>query len=412
MSLRFVRRAYVATALAGSVSMFLLVPVASAAYSGTNGNIAFSSTRNSNIALYQVDPNDPVGTAPEDQAATSQLSLGGADVEPFYSPDGETAYFSSDRDNAGFWVIYSLPAGTPESASNPAEELSQVSGSESHNDYAPSVAKDDETIVFNRDNQSIDTLYASAGPSSVCPLYTPPNGLAAAGTSDGAGSRVVFNPLNPSELIYVDGLGDLHLLSGITFPAGGNPCASNQTGALTDTNLSTAAFATGSTYATGDDANPDWSPNGQEVVFNSTRGGGNTLFIINLTTDPVTGYPVWPTFAAPNQVISTEPVFSPSGTELAFVQAGKGSNVYNQMLIQEINGQWQGNGSSVNLSMETGSGVTFNSEPDWQPVPPTGGQVPESPYVPALPVIAVLVCAAVVVWRPSSARRRDPNLKG
>ncbi len=183
---RVARRASALTVLLGIVSVFWVIPIADAAYPGANGDIAFSSTRNSNIALYQVDPSDPnLGSPAGDQSATSELTLGGADVEPFYTPDGKTVYFSSDRDAANVWVIYSVPQG---------------------------------------------------------------------------------------------------------------------------------AFPSGSKYATGDDANPDWSPNGQQVVFNSTRGGGDTLFIIDLTTTPPTGYPIWSQLAAPNQTISTEPVFSPDGT--------------------------------------------------------------------------------------------------
>lgn len=378
------------------------LPLAYGAYPGTNGDIAFSSTRNSNIAIYQVNPGDQnLGTSAGDGAATSQLTLGGGDVEPFYSRDGRTVYFSSDRDDNGDWVIYSVPQGTPESASAPATELSAVSGTEVHNDYSPSVAPDGETVVFNRDNTSIDTLWAPTGPSSVCTLDAPASGLAAAGTSDGSGSRTVFDPADPSKLVFVSANGHIHLLSGITFPGGTNPC--NETG-LTDTDLSAAAFPSTSQYATGADANPDWSPNGEQIIFNSTRGGGNTLFIIDLSSGTPTGDPLWPALAAPNQTISTEPVFSPDGTQVAFVNSRKGSSIYDEMLVQETNGQWQGNNAAVNLTAQMSGGVSFDSEPDWQPVPQTSpppttttspgqGQVPESPAVPLLPVAGVGITA-------------------
>ena len=157
-------RASAAAVLAAAVSTLGVVPVAQAAYPGTNGDIAFSSTRNSNIAIYEVDPAAPgIGTASGDTAATTELTLGAGDVEPFYSPDGNTVYFSSDRDAAGDYAIFSVPANDPESATSPATELSAVSGDESHNDYSPSVAPDDETVVFNRDNTAIDTLWAPTG---------------------------------------------------------------------------------------------------------------------------------------------------------------------------------------------------------------------------------------------------------
>ena len=152
-------RASAASVLAAAVATLWVVPVAEAAYPGTNGDVAFSSTRNNNIAIYQVNLADPgIGTSSGDASATSELTLGAGDVEPFYSPNGATVYFSSDRDTAGDWAIFSIPANDPESASNPATELSAIPGEEAHNDYSPSVAPDGETVVFNRDNTSIDTL--------------------------------------------------------------------------------------------------------------------------------------------------------------------------------------------------------------------------------------------------------------
>jgi hypothetical protein len=433
--LRFVSRVSMATLLAGGAGLFLVVPAAEAAYPGANGHIAFSSTRDDNVAIYQVDPNrrgqgysnmgqllrltnggavratvpvelrsrkskghpenkmghaPPKISHPKTKGASSgypgptasQLTEGGADVEPFYSPDGKTVYFSSDRDDAGFWAIYSIAANQPESHRHSASELSAVPGQEADNDYAPSVAPDDSTVVFNRDDSEIATLWAPAGPSSVCTLYTPPEGLAPA-EADGSASRAVFDPVDPSKLVFVGADGDLHLLSGIKFTAGTNPC--NETG-LTDTNLSTEVFPAGSRYAVGRDANPDWSPNGQQIVFNSTRGGGDTLFVIDLTTATPTGYPIWPSLAARGKVQSTEPVFSPDGTELSFVQPQRGTRIFDEMLVKAENGSWQGDSSAENLTEGYRGGVGFDSEPDWQPVlgsaPGSPGSPPGSPGSP------------------------------
>jgi Tol biopolymer transport system component len=383
--------------------MLWLVPAAEAAYPASNGDIAFSSTRDGNIAIYQVNPTDPdLGTPAGDQSATSELTLGGADVEPFYSPDGKTVYFSSDRDAANEWVIYSVAQASPESSTAPATELSAFPGQEVNNDYSPSAAPDNSTVVFNRDNTSIDTLWAPAGPTSVCTLYTPPEGLAAAGSSDGSGSRVVFDPADPSELVFVGADGHIHLLSGIKFTPGSNPC--NETG-LTDVDLSAEAFPAGSKYATGDDAYPDWSPNGQQIVFSSTRGGGDTLFIIDLTTTTPTSYPIWSGLAAPNEAVSTQPVFSPDGTEIAFAQPRKGTQIYDEMLAKQVNGVWQGDGSATDISEQLSNGISFDSEPDWQPAgnPPV---LPESPYAVALPGAALLACGSLFGLRYRRARRR------
>jgi Tol biopolymer transport system component len=396
MFLRVAGKASAAAVLTAAVGAFAVVPVADAAFPGTNGDIAFSSTRDNNIAIYQVNPNAAgIGTSSGDASATSQLTLGAGDVEPFYSPNGQTVVFSSDRDNAGEWVVYSVPQATPESTTNPATELSAVSGDETHNDYSPTFAPDGDTVVFNRDNTSIDTLWAPTGPGSLCTLYTPTEGLLPNNSSDGSGSRVVFDPVDPSKAIFVGADGDLHLLSGIHFTAGSNPCSQQAT--ITDTNVSTAAFPAGSQYATGVDAFPDWSPNGQEVVFNSSRGGGDTLFIINNPTSATpTGGPVVPAQAnSGSTMISTEPAFSPDGTQIAFVQSKKGSTVYSEMLLPESGGTWE-SGSMTNVSAQASSGISFDSEPDWQPIPQPGSSVPESRYVAVLPVAAVLAAGAAL----------------
>ncbi len=407
MVLRALGRASAASVLATAVATLWVVPVAEAAYPGTNGDVAFSSTRNNNIAIYQVDLADPgIGTAAGDASATSELTLGAGDVEPFYSPNGATVYFSSDRDAAGEWAIFSIPANDPESAGNPATELSAVPGQETHNDYSPSVAPDGGTVVFNRDNKTIDTLWAPSGVSTVCTLYTPAVGLLPDNSSDGSGSRVVIDPVDPTKAIYAGADGDLHLLSGIRFTPGSNPC--NQQSTITDTNISAQAFPVGSQYATGVDAFPDWSPDGQNVVFNSTRGGGDTLFVINDPTGAApTGYPVIPTQATgSSSAISSEPVFSPDGTEIAFVQSRKGSTVYSEMLIPETNGTWQAS-DMEDLSAQDTTGISFDSEPDWQPiVSPGNGQVPESPYLPALPAAALLSVGSLLVAGSWRSRRR------
>jgi Tol biopolymer transport system component len=328
--------------------------------------------------------------------------LGPGDVEPFYSPDGQTVYFSSDRDYAQYWVIYSAPQGARESTANPVTELSAVSGDEDHNDYAPSVAPDGHTVVFNRDNRYVDTLWAPAGPSSVCTLYTPPDGLATAAI-DGSGSRVVFNPVDPSEFVYVSGDNDLHLVTGVPFQAGSNPC--DQQATLTDINLSAEAFLPGSQYATGDDANPDWSPNGQSIVFDSTRGGGDTLFFMNMTATPPTAYPLWPSSSPARETLSTEPVFSPSGDAIAFVEANRGTKIYDQTLVSGVDGQWQASGAPTDLSLQTCNASSFDSDPAWQPIPEVPPVLPEFPYPAALPGAALLVGGVWFALRAKRARR-------
>jgi hypothetical protein len=172
-------------------------------------------------------------------------------------------------------------------------------------------------VVFNRDNQSIDSVHVSDGASSVCDLYNPPGGLAAASADNGAASRIVFDPADPTKLVYVSGNNQIHLLTGLVVPNAGQTCP---TEAPSDTDLST--MATGSTLGpTQADANPDWSPDGTKIVFDSTRSGGHSLwYFANPTSVSPTVTALWPALAGSTTSTDAQPVFSPDGTHLAFTQ--------------------------------------------------------------------------------------------
>ena len=417
---RRIERAMIATGLAALPigAAIATAPAADAAFTGTNGPIAFVSTRSDGSTfggIFQVNSQaSGLGTASGDQAATSGLTDGGAgngiDAEPFYSPGGGTVFFSSNRDTAGHWVIYDISSSSPEPPGS-STELSQVSGSESNDDYAPSVANDGRTVVFNHDDSSLDTLDSGAANpvSTVCTLYTPSVGLAAVGT-DGGASRPLFNPVNPTQLLYVGGDNHLHLVTGLPAPSATsptNPCGAvaGQSG-VTDTDLSAAAIdSLTSTTDTGtyQDENPDWSPDGTKIVFDSTRGGTNhTLWqMTNVTSGTPTVTPLWA-----NQVgtsgsrkSATQPVYSPDGNYVAFVQPGQGVNTWTGMIVGV--GQLLSNAQDVSQSTQ-GNGIV-NDQPDWGPSQPSTG-TPEVPLTVLLPGTAlVLGGLALLVER----RRRN-----
>src|SRR5450755_278512 len=79
---------------------------AAAAFTGTNGDVGFVTTRNNNVNILQVNPTGSgVGTSAGDLANTTPLTNGSVDAEPFYSPDGTQVVFSSNRN--GKWAIFS-----------------------------------------------------------------------------------------------------------------------------------------------------------------------------------------------------------------------------------------------------------------------------------------------------------------
>ena len=394
-------------------------PAADAAFSGTNGPIAFVSTRangGSFGGIFTVNSQaSGLGNASGDQSATSGLTNGGSgngiDAEPFFAPGGSEVFFSSNRDAAGVWAIYDISPSSPEPPGSPTE-LSQVSGSETNDDYAPSVASDGRTVVFNRNGTSLDTLDAGAAnpASTVCTLYTPAAGLAAVNT-DGGTSRALFNPVDPTQLLYVGGDGHLHLLTGLPAPSASsptNPCGAvaNQAG-VTDTDLSAKAIdsLTSATDTTGtyQDENADWSPDGTKIVFDSTRGGTNhTLWeMTNITSGTTTVTPLWPNqvgAAGGTHKSATEPVFSPDGDYVAFVEPGQGVNTWTGMLV----GMGQGLSNAEDVSLSTQGNGIVNDQPDWGATQPSTG-TPEVPLPLMLPGAALLLGSVAVLYE----RRRQ-----
>jgi Tol biopolymer transport system component len=371
-----------AAVMAVALGVVLTVPVvAGAAFPGTDGVIAFVTTRNNAVAIDQVNPNGSgLGTSSGDLANTTGLTQGSVDAEPFYSPDGTEVVFSSNR--TGRWAIYEI-GQTDTDESTPAAEISQINGTESHDDYGPSFSDDGNSVVFNRDNLSIYSVFLPSGVSSACDLYDPPGGLAAASGDNGAASRIVFDPADPTKLVYVAGNNHIHLLSGVVVPTAAHPCPAEPS--LTDVDLS--ATATGGTPlgASQADANPDWSPDGTKIIFDSTRAGGHSLWYF---TNPTSGSPtvaaLWPGLAG-STTSDTQPVFSPDGTHIAYTQPV----VHNGTQVIDYEDTF-GAPQSMETDLTLGAGSSANSQPDWQPLAP-GPNLPEAPTVLLLPGAALTV---------------------
>lgn len=369
-----------AAIVAGAASLLAGVaitaaPPAGATFPGGNGKVAFVTTRAGGgaPAIFQVDPDAPaVGTPAGNVAATTQLTgASNVDAEPFYSPDGATVLFSSNR--SGRFAIYSLPANSsPDVATqtDSAALLSQALPADAHDDFAPSMSPDGHTVVFNRDNAGLWTLDLSAPDPAATAQLLYATGLATASSDNGAGSRPVFDPTDPSRLLYVGADNHIHLLSGIGSPS------------LSTTDLSAATGIT----ANAADANPDWKPDGSQVVFDSTRLGGRKLFTLDPTAtlaSPIAAVALWPSWSRSD----TQPVYSPDGLRIAYTEAVAGSSV----LTNNVVSVGAPASTAINVS-SVPAGTPQNSQPSWAPgddgPPPV---VPEAPLAVLLPGAALLV---------------------
>jgi Tol biopolymer transport system component len=361
---------------------------AGAAFPGSNGVVAFVTTRGNNVTIQQVNPNGSgIGTPAGDLANTTALTGGSIDAEPYYSPDGTQVVFSSNR--SGRWAIYDITQ-TDTNESTPATEISQVSGQEAHDDYGPSYSDDGGIVVFNRDNLHIYSVVTATGPSSACDLYDPAGGLASAAT-DGSVSRIVFDPADPTSLVYVSGNNHIHLLSGLVVPTASIPCPTEPT--LSDVDLS--ATATGTALGAQADDNPDWSPDGSKIIFDSTRTGGHSLwYFTGPTSVSPTVTALWPTQTGPSGTSDTQPVFSPDGTHIAYTQPVMHNG--NQVIDYESNTFGAPLSSATDLTL--GAGASANSQADWQPTGPTPG-APEVPATLLLPGAAFIVGGGYLLIR-------------
>ena len=367
-----------------------LVPTAAqASFPGsTNGNLAFVAICDPTIGqpVYSLDPSGappptyscPSGTAPN----YTQSTAGSTDSMPYFSADGNTLYFSSSRATPGNNAIFSVPypttvSGSPGSQTDGATQLTfPTSGANSFNDYAPTVSPDGSTLAFIRCNSSTTScsLETQSPVNGGIPVtVTTSQALAPPDPTSGAANRPEIDPVDDSKIVYVGVDGHIHLVS--------------LTGSFAERDVSNE-----SGVGAAADGHPDWSPDGQNIVFDSSRTGGHKIFVLTMT-NPATAAALW----GSDPGTEIEPVYaptSPTTTKYVWTKLGSGSN-----LVIDY-------GSSVLQPMMLASltaNRTNNSQTAWQPAP-MPAQTPEVPLAVVLPISGMgLVAVAMVVER----RRRS-----
>jgi hypothetical protein len=380
---------------------------AGATFSGAqNGNVAFASICDSNTgqAIYSISPNGspvptytcPGGTSPN----YTQSTAGSIDSMPYFSAQGTTLYFSSNRPSGGNnpgaggnFAIYQVTypptvTGSPGSQSDGAVQITfPTAGGGSSNDYAPTVSADGTELTFIRCNAGTTScaLYVQSPivggtptlvSTSVAPLQ--PNPVS------GEASRPEIDPADPSQILYVGTDNNIHLVSLASPPA------------FAERDLSTESGIPAGQI----DEYPDWNPAGTRIIFDRSHD----VYVLNPTSGPATACQLWtsdpgteiePIFAPTDTAVSSGTTCNPAGNMYVWTKLGGGSNV----MLDE--GHAVGNPSML---VDLTNDRTNNSQPAWQPVP-LGSQTPEVPVAVILPAAGgALLAGAVLLER---RRRRD-----
>jgi Tol biopolymer transport system component len=280
--------------------------------------IAFESNRTGNSEIWTMNP---------DGSNPAQLTHDGVtDSLPSISPDGHTVVYQHTA--AGITQIWAINGD----GTNPRALTTQGSN------FQPTFSPDGTKIAFDSDRNGRQQLFVMNADGSGQTQVTNMGGTVGVGGSS-------WSPTGSRIAISDDESGNNEIY---TVDAGtGTPSA-----ALT---------------SSGQNRNPQWSPDGSEILFVSDRctsqapfcGGGDSVFLMNADGSNQQNLTQAPIFDA-------DPAWSPDGAKIAFVRdlGGQNFNVFTA------------NADGTNqVQLTFGSAPSRNSFPDWGTQPSAAGQL-------------------------------------
>ena len=267
----------------------MTMPVAHAAYPGTNGKIAFTKSVSGNEDIYVMNADGSNVTRLTTNAAVDQA--------PRWSPDGSKIVFASTRD--GNYEIYAMNAD--------GSSQTRVTNN-SALDANPSWSPDGSKILFYSQRDGNDEIYImNADGTKQTNLTNNPAGDVVASFSPD-GTKIVFQSLR-------SGTGHIYVM---------NADGSNVT-----------PLTSGSYH----DGSANWSPDGTKIAFHSDRVGNPNTEIYTMNADGSAQ-----TQRTSNVGQDTSPAWSPDGTKIIFVGTPSNQEIF--VMNEDGSGQTNLTGTS------------------------------------------------------------------